>query len=544
MRLSRLLYRLRGGADMTPSGPGGSPSGSYSLFGEILDWMLAPLLFLWPISIILTYDVALHIANQPYDQALADQVRALSRQVLTASDGSVSIDLSSSASRLLRSDTEDTIYYQILAPGGQLLAGDNEVPTPDDEVTRNAGRIIFRDADIHGEDIRIAALALRELPEAASAAKPTERYTVVQVAETRNKRSSLSSRIVSGVLLPQFAIIPLAVLLVWFGLSRGIAPLGSLQVLIRKRRPGDLSPIAPESLPEEVRPLIVAFNDMMARLDSLLHAQQHFIADAAHQMRTPLAGLKMQIELATSEAEPEQMREAMWRAWMGAERAARLINQLLSLARAEASSENVHSFTRVDMARLVRESVSDCVPLALKKGIDLGVDLQRDEKGIHLEGSEVLLRELITNLVDNAIKYTPSGGQVTVALWRGGDAQWQDNWPAVPQLDVLHDANGSPMHDDCLILSVMDNGPGIAAEERHKVFQRFYRVLGNAAEGSGLGLAIVREVAELHGGEVSLRESPVHAAAPGLQVQVVFPVKRAPADDGDATPDETGYVHH
>jgi two-component system sensor histidine kinase TctE len=517
MRLSRLLYRLRGGTDVPRVGPGSS----YSLFGEILDWMLAPLLFLWPISIILTYDVALHIANQPYDQALADQVRALSRQILTASDGSVNIELSSSASRLLRSDTEDTIYYQILAPDGRLLAGDTEVPAPDEEVVRAIGRIVFRDADIHGEDIRVASLALRESAPGQVVSAADARYTVVQVAETRNKRSSLSSRIVSGVLLPQFAIIPLAVLLVWFGLSRGIAPLGGLQALIRERRPGDLSPIPPESVPEEVRPLIVAFNDMMARLDSLLHAQQHFIADAAHQMRTPLAGLKMQIELATSEAEPEQMRAAMRRAWVGAERAARLINQLLSLARAEASSENVHSFGHVDMAHLVRDAVSDCVPLALKKTIDLGVDIQSGlvagpaEGGIHLEGSEVLLRELLTNLVDNAIKYTPAGGLVTVSLQRTVSGEGKRAMQGA---------------DDCVILSVADNGPGIPVEERSKVFQRFYRVLGSAAEGSGLGLAIVREVAELHGGEVCLHD---HLPGMGLLVQVVFPLKRVAVCDDD-----------
>ncbi len=483
MRLSRLLRRLRGSTDEA----GNAGAGSFSLFGEILDWMLAPLLFLWPISIILTYDVASHIANQPYDQALADQVRAISRQIRIAADGQVSIDLTSSASRLLRSDTEDTIYYQVVSPDGRLLAGDTEVPAPDEEIVQRTGKIVFHDADIHGEDIRVASLILRRNGVSEGP------YTLVQVAETRNKRSTLSSRIVSGVLLPQFAIIPLAVLLVWFGLSRGIAPLGELQGLIRARRPGDLSPIVPGSVPEEVRPLIIAFNDMMARLDTLLHAQQYFIADAAHQMRTPLAGLKMQIELATSEQEPEQARAAMHRAWQGAERAARLINQLLSLARADASSENVHSFSDVDMVWLVRESVSDCVPLALKKGLDLGVDVP--DAAVLLAGNAVLLRELITNLVDNAIKYSLSGGQVTVAV------------------------RAEPEHNR-LRVSVTDNGPGIAPAEREKVFQRFYRVLGSSAEGSGLGLAIVREVAELHGGTVSLEDNP---QGRGLCVQVLFP---------------------
>jgi two-component system, OmpR family, sensor histidine kinase TctE len=476
MRLSRLLHRL--------GRRGVSPGASYSLFGEILDWMLAPLLFLWPISIILTYDVASQIANQPYDQALADQVRAISRQIRISGEGGISVDLTSSASRLLRSDTEDTVYYQIVAPEGRLLAGDAEVPRPDLADMRS-GEIVFHDADINGEEIRVATLMVE--PGLAEGG-----LVLVQVAETRNKRGTLSSRIVSGVLLPQFAIIPLAVLLVWFGLSRGIAPLGELQGMIRARRPGDLSPIVPGSVPEEVRPVIIAFNDMMARLDGLLHAQQHFIADAAHQMRTPLAGLKMQIELATQEQDPEQIRAAMQRAWSGAERAARLINQLLSLARADASSENVHSFADVDLVELVREVVSASVPLALRSGLDMGVEVPG--RPVSISGNHILLTELISNLVDNAIKYTPAGGQVTVAV-RG------------------EPAGGA-------VLSVIDNGPGIAVAERSRVFQRFYRVLGSSAEGSGLGLSIVREVVELHGGVVSLQDNP---AGKGLCVEVAFP---------------------
>lgn len=482
MRLSRLLHRL--------GRRGASPGASYSLFGEILDWMLAPLLFLWPISIILTYDVASQIANQPYDQALADQVRAISRQIRSSGEGGISVDLTSSASRLLRSDTEDTIYYQIVAPEGRLLAGDAEVPRPDLAAMRS-GEILFHDADINGEEIRVATLMVEPGPAEGG-------MVLVQVAETRNKRSSLSSRIVSGVLLPQFAIIPLAVLLVWFGLSRGIAPLGDLQAMIRARRPGDLSPIAPDSVPEEVRPVIVAFNDMMERLDSLLHAQQHFIADAAHQMRTPLAGLKMQIELATQERDPEQIRAAMQRAWSGAERAARLINQLLSLARADASSENVHAFADVDLVELVREVVSASVPLALRSGLDIGVEAP--DRAVRISGNHILLTELISNLVDNAIKYTPSGGQVTVT--------------------VLDDVGGGAM------LSVIDSGPGIAPAERSRVFQRFYRVLGSTAEGSGLGLSIVREVVELHGGVVSLLDN---SGGHGLCVEVCFPAGAVPA---------------
>ncbi|GAA5164030.1 sensor histidine kinase [Viridibacterium curvum] len=490
MRLSRLLRRLGGKRGDTLA-----PGASYSLFGEILDWMLAPLLFLWPISIILTYDVATHIANQPYDQALADQVRAISRQIRSSADGGISVDLSASASRLLRSDTEDTVYYQIVSPQGRLLAGDPEVPAPETSELR-AGEIHFHDADIQGEGIRVASLLVEPGPAVSG-------LVTVQVAETRNKRSSLSSRIVSGVLLPQFAIIPLAVLLVWFGLSRGIAPLGELQGLIRARRPGDLSPIAPGSVPEEVRPLIVAFNDMMERLDTLLHAQQHFIADAAHQMRTPLAGLKMQIELAAQERDPEQIRAAMQRALSGADRAARLINQLLSLARADASSENVHSFAEVDLIALVREIVAASVPLALRSGLDIGVEAGSET--LLLQGNDILLGELVSNLVDNAIQYTPAGGQITVSVSRQ---------PAG------------------ILLAVVDNGPGIAAAERERVFQRFYRIMGARSGGSGLGLAIVSEVAEIHGATVTLADNP---AGRGLRVEVLFPLHGTGTEGEPAT---------
>lgn len=454
--------------------------------------MLAPLLFLWPISIVLTYDVASRIANLPYDKALADQVKALSRQVRVSARGQMTVDLPPSASRVLRSDTEDTVYFQIVSPEGDLLAGDLEIPGLAQGTPLHSREVQFRDAEIQGDDIRVAYL-----PVVLDEGQP-QRYGMVQVAETRHKRSSLSTRIVSGVLLPQFLIIPIAVVLVWFGLSRGIAPLRRLQDTIRERRPGDLAPIPPDSAPEEVRPLIIAFNDMMVRLEDNLQAQQRFIADAAHQMRTPLAGLKMQAELALNEPDPEQMRASMRRVHAGAERAVRLTNQLLALARAEASSEKLYVFERLDLRELVREVLADHVPVALAKGLDLGVE--GGTEPVWLDGAAVLLDELLTNLVDNAVKYTPAGGRVTVGVHADqSDPEW-------------------------VVLMVRDNGPGVPLEAREQVFERFFRVLGSGAEGSGLGLAIVREVAELHGGSVRLDEGEG-----GRGVCVTVRLRRAPA---------------
>jgi two-component system, OmpR family, sensor histidine kinase TctE len=295
-----------------------------SLFGEILDWLLAPLLVLWPISIIFTHNVADNIANQPYDLVLADNVRALSRLVLVV-DGVVWVDFPASPRVLFRSDQDDVFYYQVAVAGGEIANGDRELRHVEPPTTIIPDTVLFRDEYVHGEEVRVAYQFLQPASE-------DEPLVLVQVAETLNKRSNLASRVVTEVLFPQFAIIPLAVILVWVGLSRGIAPLNSLQERIARRRPTDLSPIEPASVPEEARPLIVSFNDMMARLDANMQAQQRFIADAAHQMRTPLTGLRTQTEFAQGETDPEQLRRSLDHIADSAERATHLINQLLLLA--------------------------------------------------------------------------------------------------------------------------------------------------------------------------------------------------------------------
>ena len=277
----------------------GTPTELNSLFGEILDWMLAPLLFLWPVSIAVTHHVANNLANQPYDQALAENVNVIARQVKVV-DGKVVVNFPAPARALLRADEFDTTWYQVIGLRGELVVGDKEVPRPEIPSEFSPGTVLFRDDDIQGEEIRVAYKFLtqpvRGLP------------VLVQVAETRQKRENLASHIISGVILPQFVIIPLAVILVYLGLTRGIAPLTRLQRRIRKRRPGDLGQIPIHGVPEEVRPVIVAFNDMMARLEQNLQGQQRFIANAAHQMRTPLTGLKMPTELAQSETDPQLIR--------------------------------------------------------------------------------------------------------------------------------------------------------------------------------------------------------------------------------------------
>ena len=436
-----------------------------SLFGEILDWMLAPLLLLWPISIVATNHVARYIANQPYDQQLADNVSAISRMI-KVEQGLVTVNLPAPARTLLRSDENDTLYYQVIGPNSMLLHGDREIPWPTLPTKIEAGKILYRDERIESNNVRIAYTFIPIKSGLAPA--------IVQVAETLRKREALSSSVISGVLLPQFAIIPLAVILVYMGLMRGIAPLRLLQERIHQRRPSDLSPLSVKRVPDEVRPLVLAFNQMMERLEENLQAQQRFISQAAHQMRTPLTGLKTQTELALSESDPGQMRRALHLIAESTDRASHMINQLLMLARAEASHEKLHNVVLLDLDALARGVAEDWVMRALAKNIDLGYE--DSGRSLLINGVPLLLRELLTNLVDNAIKYTPPGGHVTVRALAGRLA----------------------------VIEVEDNGIGVPAEERSSIFERFYRVLGTDAEGSGLGLAIAVEIADLHQAKIDL----------------------------------------
>ncbi len=258
------------------------------------------------------------------------------------------------------------------------------------------------------------------------------------------------------------------------GLTRGIAPLRLLQERIHRRRPADLSPIPVQRVPEEVRPLVVAFNQMMGRLEENLQAQQRFIAQAAHQMRTPLTGLKTQTEIALSETDPAQMRNALLLIAESTDRASHMINQLLILARTEASHEKLHQVIPLDLNALARSVAEEWVVRALAKRIDLGFEDRG--RALMIKGVPLLLRELLNNLIDNAIKYTPPGGHVTVRASGGRLAR----------------------------IEVEDDGIGIAEEERESIFERFYRVLGTDAEGSGLGLPIAAEIAELHQAQIDL----------------------------------------
>ena len=455
-----------------------------SLFGEILDWMLAPLLFVWPLSIAFTHYFANNVANFPYDQALREHVAAISRQVKLV-NGKPLLSLPASARALLRADETDSVYFHVLTADGKLLAGDKDLPAanqvPDDRSI--PGEIYLRDADFRGQDLRLAYTYLAE------PRMPKSQWVLIEVGETTEKRSQLANKIVASVILPQFIIIPLAVILVWFGLSRGLRPLTRLRQTIETREPADLSPIATHRVPEELEPLVEAFNEMLERMKRNVEAQQRFVADAAHQMRTPLTGLKTQAQLAFRETDPAALRHALRQIATGVDRAGRLVNQLLTLARTEGGEVAHQKHEPLDFAQLVREVVEDWVMAALEKDIDLGYEA--DGPAMIL-GNPFLLRELAKNLIDNALRYTPNGGHVTVRVL------------ATPAT---------------VLLEVEDNGIGLSEEQAELVFERFYRVDDATTEGSGLGLAIVQEIAVQHDSRASLRPNP---AGRGAIARVAF----------------------
>ena len=466
-----------------------------SLFGEILDWMLTPLLLLWPVSLALTWLVAQGLANKPFDRALEYNAHALA-QLVTVQNGRVLFNLPQPASEIQRADESDIIYYQVLGPKGELLSGERELPLPPPPEERSfSGDVRLRDAELRGIDIRVAYIWVRvPLPGAPAA--------LVQVAETRSKRSVLATEIIKGVMLPQFVILPLAVLLVWLALVRGIKPLRQLEERIRARKSDDLSPLDHKAVPMEVAPLVDSVNDLLQRLQESMATQKRFLADAAHQLKTPLAGLRMQADLAQREGtSTEELKKSLQQIGRSSIRATHTVNQLLALARAEGGAAVVQR-QKIDLARLVIDVVQDSVPRAMDKHIDLGYDgADPGTPGVGMEGNPTLLKELVRNLVDNAINYTPSGG----------------GQPGMVTVRVLPETFAH-----VVLFQVEDSGPGVPESERELVFQPFYRALGNEADGSGLGLPIVREIARQHGADVELEDARPGSAMPGARFTVRF----------------------
>ena len=459
--------------------------GKRSLFGEILDWMLTPLLLLWPISLGLTWLVAQNIAGKPFDRALDYNVQTLVKLVVVRNQ-QVFFSLPAPAREILRADDSDLVYYQVLGARGEFLSGEQDLPLPPQEHKPVNGEVRLREDVMRGEDVRVAYTWI-------DVDVPGAEPLLVQVAETLEKRKTLATEIVKGVMVPQFVTLPLAVLLVWLALVRGIKPLAQLERRIRARKPDDMSALDESAVPEEVAPLVASINDLLTRLKISLSTQKRFLADAAHQLKTPLAGLRMQADLAQRETDTGELKKSLKQIGSASIRATHTVNQLLALARAETTGRALAQM-QVDLVHVVSEAIQDSVPRALEKHIDLGYEgPPLGEAASCVQGNATLLKELVRNLLDNAINYTPAQGQVTARLLT-------DRFSGV------------------IVLLIEDTGPGIPEAERDQVFEPFYRTLGTNVDGSGLGLAIVKEIARQHGASISIDDAdrPGHPSPPGL----------------------------
>jgi two-component system sensor histidine kinase TctE len=432
-----------------------------SLRRRLLTILAAPMALAWLGSGVLIYVLALHYANVNYDRSLVESARALERMIRSEAGHQA---LSPQVRILMEYDSAEPLYYSVRSLRHGVLASNVDLPLPDPVPVASAPARLESIAQ-NGRTLRMASLAM---PDEESGDE-----IVVSVAETLRERHALASEILVGTLPIVLILIAFVLVLVWFGVSRGLRLLDPLTEQIARRRARDLSALDQSMVPVEIRPLTQTIDALFARLRELLDLQERFIADAAHQLRTPLAGLRLQAERALADPRPESVREALVHVERLSAGAGRAAGQLLALARAQTSGEDDARADAVDLARLARDYVSERVPDALAARIDLGYE--GPTQGAVVVGDAVMLREALVNLVDNALNYAGEHGTVTVSV--------------VQELRTV-------------TLAIEDSGPGVAEEWWPRLGERFFRPPGSRREGSGLGLAIVRRIADRHGAAV------------------------------------------
>ncbi|CAB3855425.1 ATP-binding protein [Achromobacter deleyi] len=441
---------------------------SYSLRARLLLFLLAAIAVGALVQGAIAYRSTLQQADDIFDSLLQ-------RTALSLGTGDGLLRMGPAHAKGSATPVADDLIIQIWTPDGvRVFNSRSRRPLPDQII------LGFADAQVEGSTYRVYSLATP--------------FQVIQVAQDMNVRKRMASALAWRTIAPIAAAAPLLMLIVWCVVSWSLRPVKRARAQVADRRPEDLSPIDVPDLPEEIRPLMQELNLLLERMRGAFALQKQFVGDAAHELRSPLAALNLQLQSLRRAGDEDSRRVAEQRLAAGIERATRLVEQLLSMARHEDTAEQPPA-APVDLGDVLRLALSETLAAANAKQIE--VDRQGAPEA-WVTGHRDALVLLARNLLDNAIKYTPAGGHIDIRL----DAQ-----------------------SGRAILLIDDNGPGIAAAERERVFDRFYRVEGNTQHGSGLGLAIARAIAERHGAAITLEDAP---GGQGLRAKVDFPLGNAP----------------
>jgi two-component system sensor histidine kinase TctE len=459
------------------------PAPGLSLKRQLLLWLLLPQGLLWLVSGVLAYRIALSYAEKAIDQSLTQSVLSLARQVKPMGSGLL-VDFPRAAQDIIEQDPTDRVSYMVSSPPGQFVLGNGKLPAPPggDRLQQPKVPLLY-DALVDGKPVRVAMLELNY-----GEAEAPQRLRV-QLAKSLTVQQRIARELVADMLLPLLLLGSLLGVLITLGVSRGLQPLKKLEALLgdRRRRVSALAPIEMTQAPQEVYSLADAVNQLLATVQRNVHQEKRFLSDAAHQLRTPLAGLISQTELALQEQDPVALRERLGKVHAASLRSAHLVHQMLSLARTEAAVK----LSALDVAMLAREVAREWTPRALGQGIDLGFE---GLEHLRVQGESLLLREAMSNLIDNAVHYAGRGATVTLRVALA----------AQPQGTAL--------------IEVEDNGPGLAQADLPRALERFWRA-SEVPGGCGLGLAIVEGIAQRHGGSVQV----VQVQPQGLRVCISLP---------------------
>jgi len=469
--------------------PGGGRTKRRSLKSTLLWWMLPALAMVAGGGLWLSVRLLDDLANAAYDRSLAGALRAIDLNISTESGG-LAVELPYRLLQFFELTASGNVYFRVATEDNLTEIGNPELPLPEHPL--RSGKAEFFNARYFGEPVRVGVLA-RRLDPPLYGAKEGQRV-IIQVAESIDSRAGFTRTVLMRAIERDTLQILLSALLLTAGVIIALRPLVRLSEEIDARGPDDLRPVDDSQVPSEVQPLVAAINRHIARHEAQARAQRQFLDDASHQLRTPLTVLKTQVDFALRENDPQAVRQVLQAMHGGIDRSIRMANQMLALARVHDASlaEGSVPFARVDLVELAGECARSLLPAARAKQLDYGFDAQ--EETLPFFGSALLLREALVNLLDNAIRYSPEAGMVTLSVAREGEQ---------------------------VVIRVEDGGPGMSAADIERAGVRFRRgESGKGKPGAGLGLAIAQRIARLHKGSLVLEN---RVPGPGLRVSLVFP---------------------